>query len=292
MDWFRHGHLRFEVLDRGPATGETAVLLHGFPQHAGSWSGVLPRLTKAGIRVLAPDQRGYSPGARPPGRRSYRLRALAADVLALLDAAGVDRAHLVGHDWGGAVGWVLAGWHPDRVATLSVLSTPHPAAMLRAMAGPQLLRSWYMVAFQVPLLPEVTLNLSTSGGRRRVTRILRRSGLSEEDARDYVERLAMPGALTAALNWYRAMPFGRPSEVARVVRVPTLYVWGARDPYLGRRAAEQTRRWVAGPYSFQALPDAGHWLPEACPERVAGLVIEHVRRHPAAATPGPPGGEL
>jgi pimeloyl-ACP methyl ester carboxylesterase len=292
MDSYRRGELHFDVRDSGPRDGETAVLLHGFPQPAASWSAVAQRLAGAGLRVLAPDQRGYSPGARPSGRRSYRLRALVEDVLALLDAAGLDRAHVVGHDWGGAVAWALAMWRPDRLATVTSLSTPHPSAMRSAMlGGSQLLRSWYMLAFQVPALPEYLL--STSYGRGRLADLLRRSGLSADRARQYVERLAEPGALSGGVNWYRGMPLSRLRATDQKVSVPVLYVWGPRDRYLGKRAAELTERWMAGPYTFHALAGAGHWLPEEHPDAVADMIIEHVRRHPArAAGLDQAGGEL
>src|SRR5215217_5446294 len=129
--------MTFDVRDSGPPGGDAVVLLHGFPQTSTSWDDVAARLNQAGFRTLAPDQRGYSPGARPRGRSAYRVSECAADVLALLDAAGLESAHVVGHDWGGFVGWQLGGRHADRLRTLTVLSTPHPAAMTRAFLGRQ-----------------------------------------------------------------------------------------------------------------------------------------------------------
>jgi pimeloyl-ACP methyl ester carboxylesterase len=282
VDSYRRGPLRFDVVDSGPAAGAAIVLLHGFPQWASSWSRVTPRLVAAGFRVLAPDQRGYSPGARPPGRRAYRLSTLAEDVVALLDAAGVQRAHVVGHDWGGAVAWALGMWHPDRLASLTALSTPHPAALLRALVtSGQLVRSWYMAAFQVPALPERLFVLSTAAGRERLVRALVDTGQSADRAREDVDRLTSPGALTAALNWYRAMPLNSPRGMRRVT-VPTLYVWSTGDRFLGRAAAESTARWVDGPYRFEVLMGANHWLPDQHPDAVADLVTEHVRDHPAS----------
>src|SRR3954449_5563046 len=159
MDEFTRGRLTFDVTDAGTADGDVVVLLHGFPENRTSWTAVTPLLTAAGYRVLAPDQRGYSPGARPLARSAYRMQELVDDTVALVDAAGVERVHLVGHDWGGGIAWALAGAHPDRVATLTVLSTPHPAALRQAaMSTPwQLLHSSYMLFFQVPGLPERVL---------------------------------------------------------------------------------------------------------------------------------------
>ena len=177
MDQYFRDGLTFDVRDAGPADGEPVVLLHGFPQDARAWDRVAPVLHGAGLRTLAPDLRGYSPMARPRGRSAYRSRQLVDDVLALLDAAGLERAHVVGHDWGGALVWALGAWHPDRVRTLSVLSVPHPGAMAQAMlTSDQALRSSYMGAFQVPLLPERLL-LARAGAPLRA--LLCRSGLPE-----------------------------------------------------------------------------------------------------------------
>jgi pimeloyl-ACP methyl ester carboxylesterase len=266
--------LVFETTDSGPAEGEVVVLLHGFPATRASWRDVVPRLEAAGLRCLVPLQRGYSPGARPRGRRAYRSTELVADVVALLDEAGVDRAHVVGHDWGGAVAWKLAAEHPDRVASLTVLSTPHPAALAASLtASLQALRSWYMVAFQLPWLPEALL-------RRRLAPVLRGMGLPAERAEEYAGAMRDSRALTGAIAWYRALwlPGGgaRPSLATGRVTVPTRYLWGRHDTALGRRAAELTARHVSGPYRFVEL-DEGHWLPEVAPRVVAQAVLDAVR---------------
>jgi pimeloyl-ACP methyl ester carboxylesterase len=281
MDTFQRGDLSFDVLDSGPVDGETVVLLHGFPQSSASWSAVTPRLVDAGFRVLAPDQRGYSPGARPLSRRSYRLDTLAEDVIALLDAAGVERAHLVGHDWGGSVAWALAMWHPERLASLTTLSTPHPAAFMRAMyTSSQCVRSWYMLAWQLPAVPEWLVAPSTLRGQQRLTRSLERAGLPADRARRYAEQLAAPGAFTGGLNWYRGIPFARSGKPHRAVSVPTLYICGPEDRFLGKRAVDLTRQWVTGFYQLEVLPGAGHWLPECNAEQVAALILAHARRQP------------
>ncbi|HKT05550.1 MAG TPA: alpha/beta fold hydrolase [Rugosimonospora sp.] len=278
MESFTRAGLRFDVTDTGPEGAPAVVLLHGFPQAADCWSAITPALVGAGLRVLAPDQRGYSPGARPRGRRAYRMDELVADVVALLDAAGVARAHVVGHDWGGSVAWALAIWHPDRVATLTSLSTPHPAALLRSfVTSRQALHSWYMVAFQLPAAPEWLLAPSTPGRRAQFVRTLTRAGLPADRAEIYADRFAAPGALGAAINWYRAIPLLRPGALARRVTVPTLYLWGQRDQYLVAAPARRTADWVAGPYRLVELPGAGHWLPECNADTVAGLLLDHVR---------------
>lgn len=262
-----HLGLTFDVTDAGPVDGPPAVLLHGFPEDRSSWDAVSSRLHAAGLRTFAPDQRGYSPGARPAGTAAYRLEHLVGDVLALIDAAGVEQVHLVGHDWGGAVAWLTAAHHPDRVASLTVLSTPHPAALSRSMRHvDQLGRSWYIAAFQVPFLPE---RVFAAGFRS----LLVGSGLPLEVAERHATRLARPDALRGPINWYRAM---RSSDLpARRVTVPATYVWGSRDVALGRRAAELTREHVTGPYEFVEL-DASHWLPETEPDACAAAIVRRV----------------
>jgi pimeloyl-ACP methyl ester carboxylesterase len=201
---------------------------------------------------------------------------LVGDLVALLDELGVERAHLVGHDWGGAVAWAAAGARPDRLHTVTVVSTPHPRAMVAAMArGPQLVRSAYMGFFQLPRLPEQVL---LAGGGAVLAGLLRGSGLPAGTAREYADRMREPGALTAALNWYRAIPLHRPATAgAGTVTVPTLYVWGDADPALGRAAATRTGAWVSGPYTFVAVPGGSHWIPERHPDALLPPLLEHLR---------------
>jgi pimeloyl-ACP methyl ester carboxylesterase len=274
VDTFRREGLTFDVRDAGPEDGEPVVLLHGFPQDARAWDRVAPVLHGAGLRTLVPDQRGYSPMARPRGRAAYRSRELVDDVLALLDAAGLERAHVVGHDWGGAIAWALGAWQPDRVRTLTVLSVPHPGAMAKAMVtSDQALRSTYMAAFQLPVLPELTM-LARDGAPLR--RMLKQSGLPDDLADHYVERMREPAALTAALNWYRALPWHAGRPVGRVT-VPTLHVWSTGDTFLGRAATEDTARFCGEAYRLEILEGVPHWIPELAAERVGELVVAHVR---------------
>jgi pimeloyl-ACP methyl ester carboxylesterase len=268
MNRFEHAGLTFDVRDGGPESGEPVLLLHGFPQDSSSWSGVEPVLHAAGLRTLALDQRGYSPGARPPRRADYRTELLVGDVLALLDAAGLASAHVVGHDWGGAIAWQVAGLHPQRVRSLTVLSTPHPGAFLPAVrSSTQGLRSWYMLFFQLPWIPEVAL-------RRTLVPLMERTGLPREFAQHNAERMREPGALTGALNWYRGLPHGLRGPLP-VCPVPTTYIWGRRDTFLTRRAAELTAAQVTGPYRFVDL-DGDHWLTENHPKEVGELICQRV----------------
>jgi len=266
---YDHAGLTFDVTDAGPEDGIPVVLLHGFPADRHCWDAMSSQLAGAGLRTLAPDQRGYSPRARPAGRSAYALCELVGDVVALLDAAGIERAHLVGHDWGGAVAWAAAGSHPDRFETLTALSTPHPAALRRAYRDPwQARHSGYLAWFQVPVLPELLFD-------RMFRPALLASGLPRDITERYLARMAAPGALSAALGWYRALPLAR-GRVHRT-RVPTTYLWGRDDGALGRRAAEGTTAMVEADYRFVELAE-GHWLPELAGEVCAREVLARVIR--------------
>ena len=276
MDAFERDGLIFDVVERGPAAGDAIVLLHGWPGGAATWDRVAPALAHLGHRTIVVDQRGYSPRARPSGRRAYAMGELTADVVALLDAAGADRAHGVGHDWGGAVGWAMAAAWPERLASLTVLSTPHPQALARSLrSSDQLLRSSYIGVFQLPLVPEALL-LARDGALLRAA--LERSGLPADLARAYVRRQQEPGALSASLGWYRALPFG--STPPGDATVPTRFIWGSEDGALGRRAAELTGEHVVAPYRFDCVEGASHWLPELHAELVVDAIAEQATRHP------------
>jgi pimeloyl-ACP methyl ester carboxylesterase len=275
MHQFSRDGFSFDVSDDGPSDGPVVVLLHGFPENRSSWLAMTPLLVDAGFRVLAPDQRGYSPGARPSGRRSYVMRELVADTLALVDAAGAEKVHVVGHDWGGAVAWAFAHAHPDRLHTVTSLTTPHPRAMAKAMVtGTQALHSWYMAVFQLPFLPETTI---TARGGANFRRSLVKSGLSKEAADRYATPLADRAAARAAVNWYRGLPLSRAPQGK--VTVPAMYVYATGDAFLGRKAADLTANYVAAPYRYEVLEGRSHWLPEEAPEDVARLVVEHARAH-------------
>ncbi|HEX3841652.1 MAG TPA: alpha/beta fold hydrolase [Acidimicrobiales bacterium] len=278
MDTFERDGLTFEVSDTGPAEGRVVIALHGFPEDRHCWDPLAASLAGSGYRTLAPDQRGYSPGARPTGRRAYTLDLLTADVLALADEAGATRFDLVGHDWGAALAWYVAANHPDRIRTLTALSVPHLQAFLEAMTrSSQALHSWYMAFFQIPKLPEAILR---RGGEERFVAQLRRSGLDEDSARRYARRAASPGAMTGPLNWYRALPFEVRNRLGPVT-APTLFVWGDSDPFITRVAAERCARQVSGPFRFETVVGGTHWLPTGSVGDVAPLLLEHL-----AATAG------
>jgi pimeloyl-ACP methyl ester carboxylesterase len=269
----RRGKLVFPVRTAGPDDGEPVILLHGFPQTSRAWSPYLACLSEAGLRGIAPDLRGYAPTARPSAVGDYAVEHLLADVLGIADSLGVHRFHLVGHDWGGVIGWVLAAARPDRLRSLTSVSTPHPSALASSLwRSFQLARSWYVGLFQVPNLPE---RLLTAANAALLRRMLRHSGLPGTHVDAYAETMLQPGAMTAALNYYRAL---RPRRTLAVgpIRVPTLYVWSTNDVALGPVAARATAAEVEAPYRFEVLEGASHWIPETRVEELSALVLDHV----------------
>lgn len=278
MDHFRRNGLTFDVRDAGPADGPVVVLLHGFPQYNDSWDAVIDRLTAAGYRCLAPNQRGYSPGARPSRRRDYRMSELVADLGALIDASAARRVHLVGHDWGAAVAWAAAAEIPERLATVSPVSVPHPGAFIKSFTNSrQGLASWYMYAFQLPRIPEWSM-LRRNG--RLLANSLRQAGQTPAAAERDARAMSEPGALTAAINWYRAIPLSNLRTTTQKVSVPTLYVWSDQDVALMPKAAHNTGRYVSGEYRFEILPGVSHWIPDEQPDKLADLLLEWFAAHP------------
>jgi epoxide hydrolase 4 len=260
--------IRLHVVEAGD--GPPVVLLHGFPEFWYSWRHQLPALAAAGCHAIAPDMRGYNLSDKPPGVEAYRLDVLARDVARLLDGVGADKASVVGHDWGAIVAWAFAMAYPDRVDRLAILNVPHPLVSLRAMRNPrQLLRSWYVLFFQIPWLPE---SLARRGNYAFVHAAMRRS-FSVEDVSLYVEAIARPGALTAAINYYRALGRHARANLRSVRRIerPVLVIWGEHDPYLGHELAEPPRAWVPD-VRVQYLPRASHWVQQDAPARVNELL--------------------
>lgn len=254
-------------------SGEGVILLHGFPATSAMWAPLLAAAADAGYRAVAFDQRGYSPGARPDGVESYAAAALVDDVTAVADAVGFDRFHLVGHDWGSAVGWGVVLRNPDRVLTWSSLSIPHPAAFLGALQDDpdQQRRSAYFRLFGTPWLPEVLFTFNGFAGLRAVY-----ADMTPEERDEYLRVFSEPGALTAALNWYRAIPLSRasaadgPTEVTR----PTLFFWGNDDPSVGRSSVAAQRPYMKATYREVEL-DGGHWLVEQHGARVTREILAH-----------------
>jgi pimeloyl-ACP methyl ester carboxylesterase len=271
------GDLVFDVRIAGPDHGEPVILLHGFPQTSWSWHEQIPVLAAAGYRVIAPDQRGYSPGARPDDVEAYTMPALIGDVGRVADAFDVDRFHLVGHDWGGAVAWQTAGRNGGRVVTLTSLATPHPQALADAytgrLGGDQGSRSGYVAMFKEAGSEDGMLANEAAGLRL----ILQASGLTEAESQPYLDALGTPDALRAALNWYRASSLADVEGLGPIT-VPTLYIWSTNDVALGREPAEATADHVAGPYTFVELDGIDHWIGEHAPDATNRALLANFAR--------------
>jgi pimeloyl-ACP methyl ester carboxylesterase len=264
----------FDAIAAGPEGGRPVLLLHGFPEAAVEWEHQVATLGVLGYRAVAPDQRGYSPSVRPEQPAEYGIATLVEDVVAIADTLGWREFDLIGHDWGGAVAWWTADAHPERLRSLAVVSTPHPAALAAAMKTDedQHLRSGYMTEWRQT---RVTEQRMLADGARALRDIFdRRVPPSKID--EYVQRLSEPGALTAALNWYRA---GRPGGKIGEITVPTMYVWTTEDVAFGSVAAFGTEKWVTGPYRFEMLEDVSHWVAEEAPEALTSLIVEHLTAH-------------
>jgi pimeloyl-ACP methyl ester carboxylesterase len=266
------GQFTFDALAAGHDDGELVLLLHGFPETSYSWRNQLAALADAGYRAVAPDQRGYSPRARPADVAAYRVDHLVADVLAMADWVGGHRFHLVGHDWGAAVAWQVAGRYPERLRSLTALSTPHPKALTAAIRGElrsdQGERSGYMKTFSQQGSEDALLADDAAALRAVWSR------LGDGAVEAYVAALGAKDALRAALNWYSAAD--RSLNDLGPIEVPTLYVWSTEDPALGREAAEATADHVSGPYRFEILDDVSHWIAEEVPDRLNAMLLEHL----------------
>jgi pimeloyl-ACP methyl ester carboxylesterase len=279
MERYRRDGLIFDVRDAGPPDGPVVLLLHGFPQRNDSWNAVVDRLAAQGYRCLAPNQRGYSRGARPSRRRDYRMSELVADVGALIDASGARRVHLVGHDWGAAVAWAAAAEMPERLATVSPISVPHPAAFIKSfITSRQGLASRYMYFFQLPRIPEWLL-MRRDGAM--ASELLRRTGQTPAGVERDVQALSEAGALTAGINWFRAIPLSDLRASNQKISVPTMYVWSDQDTALLPKAAHATARYVSGEYRFEILPGVSHWIPEEQPDKLADLLLDWFAAHQA-----------
>jgi epoxide hydrolase 4 len=259
-------------------TGPPVILLHGFPENWTSWRHQIPALTAAGFSVLAPDMRGYNLSERPPAVADYRLRMLIDDVAELVRGSGHGSAHIIGHDWGGVVAWTFAGAYPELTKRLVILNAPHLHLYRRLLRKPaQLFRSWYVAVFQLPRIAEAMLQVNDYAALRRIFRNgpARPDTFSAADIDAYVAAAAQPGALTAMINYYRALrdPGGRAIGAAARPECPVLVIWGARDPALSIRLLDGIED-MAPEVIVERIPDAGHWVQNEAPEKVNRLIVE------------------
>jgi pimeloyl-ACP methyl ester carboxylesterase len=281
MDIKTRSGLTFTADVLGTAGGPLVLLLHGFPESRHSWRAALPALAAAGYRAVAPDQRGYSPGARPnPADLSnYAFDRLVADAIEIAAAAGYDgkRFHLVGHDWGGQVSWGVAGKHPERLASLTILSRPHPSSFRRALLkedGDQKHRSRHHRAF----LDADTGKLLLADNARRLRDGLFGQGVPAAALEEHLSVLGNPEALEAALAWYRSNK-GLAADIG-TIKVPTLYIWGDADATVGPDAAYGTGEFVGAAYAMEVLPNVGHFVMDQAPAKATDLMLAHLKKHP------------
>ncbi len=279
--WLGVNGVALHVVETGPADGPPVVLLHGFPEAWFGWRAQIAALAAAGYRVITPDQRGYNLSAKPSGVCAYQVGELVRDVLGLLDARGLQRARVVGHDWGAAVAWALALQYPERVQQLVIMNVPHPAAMQLALTrrAAQRRRSWYMLAFQVPALPEWLLR--QRGARALAQALVRTSRPHTFDAEldAYRDAWLQPGALTGMINWYRALRHagaGARDAASLRVRVPTLILWGVQDHFLIPELAEDSLTYCDDARLVR-FETATHWLHHEQPDDVNAQLIGFFR---------------
>lgn len=270
--------IRLHTRQAGPEDGPLVILLHGFPEFWDGWHRQIEPLAEAGYRVVVPDQRGYNRSDKPDGVDSYHIATLAADVVGLIDAAGRETAAVAGHDWGAAVAWWLALGHPDRIDSLTAVNVPHPTVMEDTLRSSwsQLRKSWYMFAFQLPVLPEA---ISTANNCRALQRGLTESSrpgtFSATDLQRYRKAWTQPGAVTAMINWYRAMGRYRPRPPQQQVSVPTLVMWGQQDEFLESAMAEESLDYCDDG-RLVTFPPATHWVLHERPEETAEELLAHL----------------
>ena len=283
------GEVSLAVAEQG--AGELVVLLHGFPERAHTWRRQLRALAGGGFRAAAPDMRGFGDSDRPPAVEAYGLERLVDDVAGLVTALGAQRAHLVGHDWGGVVAWAVAALRPERVSTLTAMNAPHLAALHEELQAPdggaQRMMAWYMLLYQFPgIAEELCARDDFAFLRARLARAPAGS-FHADDVEHFLAPMRRPGALTAGLNYYRALvppsAWLEPPPPLPPVAAPTLVIWGLEDAALHRRTLERSLEAVSGPLRVERLEGVGHYVQNAVPD----LVNRHLLAFLATYRGGP-----
>ena len=275
------GEVRLAICEEGDPAGEPVILLHGFPEISHSWRRQLPALAAAGYHAVAPDLRGYGDSDRPPAVDDYLAPKLVGDIAGLIEALGHESAHIVGHDWGGGLAWGLAGNVPSAVRSLTILNAPVGvvSARLRREDPAQRAKSWYMLLFQFPGVAETWLSADDFANLRAFVFDTAAPGTFPPEEREvFVTALRRDGALTAALNYYRAnMPpaswLRDPPDPPPVV-APTMIIWGEADAYMDPVLLERSAATVTGPLRIERLAGVSHWVQQEAPDRVNELLID------------------
>jgi pimeloyl-ACP methyl ester carboxylesterase len=262
------------VVTAGPDDGPAVLLLHGFPEFWYGWRMQIPFLAARGFRVIAPDLRGYNLSDKPEGIAAYRIDHLAADAIGLLDALGIERAFLVGHDWGAVIAWWTAQNYPERITKLAVLKGPHGSAYRRYLSGHpiQWLKSWYIFFFQLPWLPEIAMRAWGSSSLRRTSRP---DAFTGEDLARYAEAMRQPGAMRCMIHYYRASVRLKPERRAfnKRIAAPTLLIWGRRDAFLHPDLAPASLHYCENG-RLEMIDEATHWVQHEEPDRVNALLAD------------------
>ena len=262
----------FTGLSAGPQDAPLTVLLHGFPQTSHAWKWQTGHLGEEGQRAVAPDLRGHSPaGPRPADIADYHLDAVGQDVIELAEALGHNTFHLVGHDLGGIVAWYLAAHYPERVCTLTAVSTPHLGAFAAALHNPAITRVPPFALFRQPSPVAEQIMLADDAAALRAAY----TGLEPQDVSRYVQTFQRPGILTAALNYFRAIDYEQWFALPPVT-VPTQFVWGVEDPYLEDSTAQATAEYVKDGYQAHPLDGVAHWVPDTARRELASLLLQHI----------------
>ena len=273
---FTNGPITLHAVAAGPQEGPAVILLHGFPEFWYGWRHQIGPLAAAGFRVIVPDQRGYNTSSKPTPVAAYKISELTSDVVAIIDQLGRERAHVVGHDWGAVIAWSVALAYPNRLMRLAILNVPHPTVMRQNLrTNPrQWLKSWYGLFFQIPWLPELVFSAGDFWmGKWTMIRTSRPGTFPPDDLARHVEAWSQPGALTAMIDWYRALLRYMPRGTDPQVRVPTRILWGENDDFLCAEEAQQSVQYCPGG-DLTYFPDATHWVQHEEPELVNQLLIE------------------
>jgi len=262
----------FHAVVKGDPGHIPVIMLHGFPETSYMWRDLQKELVLEGFFTIAPDQRGYSPGARPSGKKNYSIELLSRDIIDIADVMKIDRFHLIGHDWGSAVGWDLVSRYPERVISWTAMSVPHLAALSNAIVNndEQIRASRYMRQFQWPVIHELILK---TGDYKNLKSIWDQS--SPDEVKAYLQVLSQHGALTAAINWYRAnyKSLGQTDKFRNRVSTPTLFIWGRNDPAILQNAASGNKSYIDGEYR-EVFLDSGHWLLQESYVEVSRAIVE------------------
>ncbi len=278
------GDMIFDAIASGDPSNELAIFLHGFPQSSVCWESVMSELP-ANYFCVAYNQRGYSRNARFTDKDMYKINCVVEDVLGVANYFAADKFHLVGHDWGGAVAWATAIFHPEVLKSVVAVSTPHPLALqnsLKNRSSDQRGKSSYIQLFRQKGVAEEMLSENEFAGLRSIFTVsgydLNDQGLSEHLSQ-YIALLSEPGALTGALNWYRAINMNDtsvfPNSEALIIDTPVLYVWSDNDIALGKEAAFDTGNYLSGYYKFEVLKGISHWIPEMASRKLSELILSH-----------------